>query len=290
MPTHRLSWFAALFLASALVTSGAQAQPTRRLDVHPDTLATRTDRLVAGRLCRRERLRQRPGLRGTQCARRSSRRPGRAPVRPDRAHQGPSRDLRRSLIGIIQASENRADLNVRTPLQELVRSDPDSFVLRSAIEALRVMALRQTQLPTLLAGRIARAREANDTALIPLLLEADESFAHMQRPIHAPAFVRTPPPPSPSKRPFGRHIGSSRSATTAPRTFAAAGSHQVALAAVMRAYHEKKPFTFGITTGDNFYPTSFPVTDGRELEDVLGRPVRGPRHPVLHLARQPRLG
>jgi tartrate-resistant acid phosphatase type 5 len=36
-------------------------------------------------------------------------------------------------------------------------------------------------------------------------------------------------------------------------------SHQASLAAAMRAYHGENHFAFGITTGDIFYPTSFPT-------------------------------
>ena len=170
----------------------------------------------------------------------------------------PASDIRRSLIGIVQASPNPNGLDTRAPLKQLVRTEPDSFVLRGAIEALRVMALRQIGLPALLASRVASARAARDTALVPLLLEADENFAHMERPIHAPAFVRTPPAPFPAvasvRAPF-RVLAFGDYGTAHLR---GAGSHQAALATVMRAYHASTPFAFGITTGDNFYPTSFP--------------------------------
>ena len=246
-------------VTSALAASSVQAQPGRRVDVHPDTLA----RVMAG-LSPATTAAATAYLSGPD----SSARRALGVLRADPAALGfvlavvtkePSRDMRRSLIGIIQASENRSGLDVRPPLQEIVRADPDSLVLGSAIDALRAIALRQTQLRTLLATRIARARAANDTALIPMLLEADESFAHLERPIHAPAFVRTPPPPFAVE-------ASIRAGT--PFRFVAFGdygtahlrgaqSHQAALANVMRAYHATKPFTFGITTGDNFYPTSF---------------------------------
>ena len=170
----------------------------------------------------------------------------------------PLPDVRRSLIAILVARSNAAAVDVRTPLQNVVRTERDSIVLKSAIEALRVTALRQTGLPSLFASRIAAARAAGDTALVPMLLEADESFVHAERPIHAPAFVRTPP------QPFAVTVAS-RSAYRVlafgdygTAHLAGVVSHQAALAAVMSAYHRTRPFAFGLTTGDNFYPTSFP--------------------------------
>ena len=247
----------AAILLIACVVSASTARAQRRVDVNADTLA----RVVAG-MAPATRQAATAYVTGPD----SSARNALSTLRSDPAalpfmlamlSREPSRGLRRSLIGIIQASENRAGLDVRTPLQNVVRTDTDSLVLKSAIEALRVMALRQTQLPSLLAARIAAARAAGDTALVPLLLEADESFLHAERPIHAPTFVRTPPPPfaveAPARTPY-RVLAFGDYGTA---HLSGVQSHQVALAAVMRAYHATKPFAFGLTTGDNFYPTSF---------------------------------
>lgn len=250
---------ATLLVASSFLASAAEAQQRRRADVHPDTLA----RATAG-LSPATRAAANAYVTGSD----SSARAALGVLRADPAAlrfvltmlpKEPSPGLRRALIAIIQTSEDRAGLDVWTPLQKVVEAEPDSLVLKSAIEALRAVALRQTQLPKLLANRIARAREANDTALMPLLLEADESFAHMQRPVHAPAFVRTAPPPfavEPSMRSPYRFVAFGDYGTAHLR---GGRSHQHALAAVMRAYHGANPFAFGITTGDNFYPTSFPT-------------------------------
>jgi len=258
IPTLPLVMF---LLASSALTSSGDAQRTRRVDVHPDTLA----RAMAG-LSPASTAAANAYVNGPD----SSARAALGALRADPAALGfvltvltkePSPGMRRALIAIIQASENRAGLDVWTPLQKVVEADRDSIVLKSAIEALRVIALRQTQLPALLAGRIARARAANDTAFVPLLLEADESFAHMQRPVHAPAFVRTPPPPfavETSLRTPYRLVAFGDYGTAHLGRVGGVQSHQAALAATMRAYHAANRFAFGITTGDNFYPTSFP--------------------------------
>ena len=250
--------FVLLAFASAVATSSTDAQSARRVTLQPDTLA----RALAG-VSPATTAAANIYLTGTDSAARATL----GTLGTDPAALGfvlavlpkePSRGLRRSLINIVQASANPNGLDTRTPLKEIVRTDPDSFVLRSAIEALRLMALRQIGLPALLASRVTSARAARDTALVPLLLEADESFAHMERPIHAPAFVRTPPAPFPAvasiRTPF-RVLAFGDYGTAHLR---GAGLHQAALATAMRAYHASKPFAFGITTGDNFYPTSFP--------------------------------
>jgi len=254
-----MSPLATFLLASSLLAANADAQQTRRVDVHPDTLA----RAMAG-LSPATTAAANAYVTGPD----SSARTALSALRADPAALGfvltmltrePSPGMRRALIAIIQASANRDGLDVWTPLQQVVAADPDSVVLKSAILALRVIALRQTQLPTLLGTRIAGARSTGDTALIPLLLEADESFAHLQGSVHAPAFVRTPPPPfavePPIRTPY-RFVAFGDYGTA---HLSGAPSHQVALAATMRAYHGAKRFTFGITTGDNFYPTSFPT-------------------------------
>ena len=257
-PIVRSLSYALLTFASAVPTSSADAQSARRVTVHPDTLA----RALAG-VSPATSAAANTYLTGTDSAARATL----GTLGTDPAALGfvlavlpkePSRGLRRSLINIVQASANPNGLDTRTPLKEIVRTDPDSFVLRSAIEALRLMALRQIGLPALLASRVTSARAAHDTALVPMLLEADESFVHMERPIHAPAFVRTPPAPFPAvasiRTPF-RVLAFGDYGTAHLR---GAGLHQAALAIAMRAYHAAKPFAFGITTGDNFYPTSFP--------------------------------
>ena len=250
-------WTRAAALIAACVVTASTARAQRRVEVNADTLT----RVTAG-MAPATRQAATAYVAGPDSAARTAlptlrSDPAALPFVLAVLSHEPSRDLRRSLIGIVQASENRARLDVRTPLQNVVRTDTDSLVLKSAIEALRVTALRQTGLPSLLAARIAGARASGDTAFVPLLLEADESFVHAERPIHAPTFVRTPPPPfaveAPARTPyrvlaFGdygtAHLGGVQ-------------SHQAALATVMRAYHATKPFAFGLTTGDNFYPTSF---------------------------------
>jgi hypothetical protein len=256
--TRSATSLATALLPCILATSAAGTQQPRRVDVHPDTLA----RVMAG-LSPATAAAVTAYLNGPDSTARSTL----GALRNDPAAlsfvlavlpKEPLRDVRRSLVFIIQANENRAGLDVWTPLQEAVRTDPDSFVVKGAIDALRTIALRQTQLSTILSDRITRARAQHDTALVPTLLEADESFAHMARPIHAPAFVRTPPPPFAVEGRVRTPLRFIAFGDYGTAHLAGATSHQAALATVMRAYHAKRPFTFGITTGDNFYPTSFP--------------------------------
>jgi tartrate-resistant acid phosphatase type 5 len=249
---------ATALLGMALTASAANAQQPRRLDVHADTL---TAAMVG--LSPATKAAASAYVTGPDAAARNAL----GALRADPAAlrfvltvltREPTSDLRRNLIGIIQSSQNPARLDVRTPLQAIVRTDRDTTVLKSAIEALRTLALRETQLPAMLAERIASARAANDTALVALLLEADESFAHQQRPIYAPAFIRTPPSPFPVETSLPTPFRVLAFGDYGTAHLAGATSHQAALAAVMRARHATTPFSFGLTTGDNFYPTSFP--------------------------------
>ena len=249
---------ATVLLVVSVIASGTSAQQPRRVDVHPDTLAAGMTGLSPTTKAAATAY-----ITGPDSAARNAL----GALRTDSAAlrfvltmltREPASDLRRSLIAIVQTSPNAARLDVRTPLQTVVRMERDTTVLKSAIEALRVLALRDTQLPSLLAERIASARAAKDTALVTMLLEADESFVHMQRPIYAPAFVRTPPAAFPVEASLPTPFRVLAFGDYGTAHLAGPGSHQAALASVMRARHTTAPFSFGLTTGDNFYPTSFP--------------------------------
>ena len=248
---------ATVLLGISLTALATNAQQPRRVDVPPDTLATAMVGLSPG-----TRTAATVYVTGPDSAARNALGALRADTGALRfvlamVTREPASDLRRGLIGIIQSSRNPARLDVRTPLQAVVRTDRDTVVLKSAIEALRVLALRETQLPALLAERIASARASNDTALVTVLLEADESFVYMQRPIHAPAFARTPPARFPVAASLPTPFRVLAFGDYGTAHLAGGLSHQASLAAVMRARHGTRPFSFGLTTGDNFYPTSF---------------------------------
>lgn len=164
---------------------------------------------------------------------------------------------------IVQSMEYR-DYLQRAPgamavLQSLVRNEPDAAIVGLATGILQKVALAQTGIRGLLAERIVRARAANDTAMLRFAMEEDDAMAYAEVPVIAPTFLRNPPPvfsAAPAGKPirfiaFGdygyAHISDPRYK-----------GHQGAVAASIRSYHQKHPITFGITTGDNFYPTSPP--------------------------------
>jgi hypothetical protein len=103
---------ATVLLVLSLATSGAGAQSGRRVRVHPDTLA----RAMTG-LSPATTTAANAYISGSD----SSARAALPALRADPAALGfvlamltkePSRDLRRSLIAIVQASENRAGLDI----------------------------------------------------------------------------------------------------------------------------------------------------------------------------------
>ncbi len=141
-------------------------------------------------------------------------------------------------------------------LVDRVARDPDARVIAAAARAVRVLALATSGLPDAVSKRIGQARTARDTALLRLLLEEDESLVHAARPVAAPAFVRTPPSPfrvAPANLPIRFSVFGDYGVAHLERT----DTHQVLMAHVLSEYHKLHRIDFGITTGDNFYPTSF---------------------------------
>jgi tartrate-resistant acid phosphatase type 5 len=164
---------------------------------------------------------------------------------------------------ILQSMEYREHFHrapgVLDALRDRVRHDSDPAIVGLAGELLHKAAVAQIGLRDLLAERIASARAANDTAMLRFAMDEDDAQAHAEVPVIAPAFLRNPPPVF-SVVPSGKSI---RFVAFGDYGYAHLSnprypSHQGAVAATIRAYMKKHPFNFGITTGDNFYPTSFP--------------------------------
>jgi tartrate-resistant acid phosphatase type 5 len=153
-------------------------------------------------------------------------------------------------------------------LRERVRSDASFGVVAAAAEALQRAILIQSGAREAFQERITRARASGDTALLRLALEHEEELAHLERPVTVPYFMRTPPPVF--------------AATTAgqPIRFAAIGDYglertfqqQNDVALALQAFDRQQPLTFGITTGDNFYPAGLTSPDDprwkRQWEDL----------------------
>ena len=192
----------------------------------------------------------------------------------------PSEQVRESLVA---SMPYYADYWARIPgivpaLVDRVTRDPSVRVVSAAAEAVRVLSLATSGLANAVRQRLETARVAGDTALSRLLLEEDESLVHAMQPVAAPPFVRTAAPPF-NAVPAGQPIRFSVFGDYGFAHLNRVEAHQVEIAGVLREYHERNPLNFGITTGDNFYPTSFATpTDPNwqitwaNLYDPLGIP------------------
>lgn len=174
----------------------------------------------------------------------------------------PKDSVRRSVVAGMGRRVHLATHERAVPtLVALVERDPSPMVVGEALTLLGGVAIQASGVRAALARRMDRARSGGDAALVRSLRAADETLAHLEGGLHAPAFVRTPPPifsVVPADQPVRvLAFGDYGVAHLASR----ANSHQVPLAEAMRVRHARRPFNFAVTTGDNFYPTSFPTPD-----------------------------
>lgn len=192
----------------------------------------------------------------------------------------PSPQIRQSLIASMPYySDYWSNVPGIVPaLVDRIRRDPSVNVVASATEAVRVLALATSELPEAVRQRLSVARASGDTTLARLLLEEDENLVHAMQPVAAPPFVRNAPPPFPAV-PSDQNIRFSVFGDYGVAHLPNMRGHQLDIARALRNYHGQNALDFGITTGDNFYPTSFPSpTDPSwqvtwaDLYDPLGIP------------------
>lgn len=148
---------------------------------------------------------------------------------------------------IIDELEDIIDDRVRVALERRVRDDPDHDVALAALELLR---LRATE-PLLhaLNARLDRVRRAGDAEGLQRLARDQERWISIARGALLPTFFQTPPPVF-SVKPQPQPIR-----VLAFGDFGDGSDSQRQVAAAMRRYHRRRPFDFGITLGDNFYPS-----------------------------------
>jgi tartrate-resistant acid phosphatase type 5 len=129
-------------------------------------------------------------------------------------------------------------------------TDPD--LMLSYLDAQRRIEVRIQR--RLLSDRIAAARQAGDTKTLETLAQADERLLMIERGASIPGYMRRPPavwaavPPGRPIRVVG--MGDFGSGTQAQKDVAAAIVRMGAA----------RPFDFGLTFGDNFYPSGMAST------------------------------
>ena len=136
-------------------------------------------------------------------------------------------------------------------------SDPDLMLAYlDAARRLEAKRLRET-----LSARIAEARRGGDERVLGTLAAADDRWVVEERGAAIPGFMRRPPPVF-SVKPSDQAIrligmGDFGSGTQAQREVAAA---------IVRM-GKSAPFDFGLTFGDNFYPSGMNGTDDSRWRD-----------------------
>jgi hypothetical protein len=147
---------------------------------------------------------------------------------------------------VLNVPHFRANRRVRPVLTSLVLSDPDAGVVQQALDTLRGFEL--SPLRNLLEQRLEAARQSGDRELLRALAPEHERWIGLERGTALPAFMRAVPPV------FSLKPASQPVRLVAFGDFGQGTEAQKRVAAAMLREHHARPFDFGITTGDNFYP------------------------------------
>jgi tartrate-resistant acid phosphatase type 5 len=136
-------------------------------------------------------------------------------------------------------------------------SDPE--LLGVYLDAVRMLEMKEIR--ATLAPKIAAARAAHDDKALASLSAADERWLMLEHASPIPGFMRRPPAVfavEPADRAI-RVIGMG--------DFGEGDQAQMAVAAAIVRMGKATPFDFGITFGDNFYPSGMKGTDDPRWRD-----------------------
>ena len=156
----------------------------------------------------------------------------------------PSADVREDIVDEL---EEVVDPRVGPALEKRLLLDPDLDIALASLELLRARA--ETPLLRLLERRLEDERQTGNAAAIARLVREQERWTTVIRGGLLPTFLQTPPPVfavTPPQQPvrvlaFGDYGDGTKA--------------QQLVAAAMSRYHRERPFNFGVTLGDNFYPS-----------------------------------
>jgi tartrate-resistant acid phosphatase type 5 len=154
----------------------------------------------------------------------------------------PSAKVRYAIVDTLGRSNNP---RVREMLEHFAVNDADASVSGIALERLRI--LHNLDMRSLLAKRIAIAKEKNDEAGLRTLGLEQERWISLVRGTMLPAFLRKTP------EKFSVKAEDKAIRVLAFGDFGTGSPSQKKTAAAMLEFHRKNPFDFGITLGDNFY-------------------------------------
>jgi hypothetical protein len=151
--------------------------------------------------------------------------------------------LARAVLNVPHFRSNR---RARPVLTSLVLSDVDAAVVQQSLDTLRSFEL--SPLRNLLEQRLAAARSRGDENFVRALAPEHERWLSLERGTALPAFMREVPPA------FSLKSAGERLRLVAFGDFGQGTDAQKRVAVAMLKEHRARPFDFGITTGDNFYP------------------------------------
>jgi hypothetical protein len=156
----------------------------------------------------------------------------------------PSADVREQIVDELEDVE---DARVTPALERRVAADPDLDIAMVSLDLLRARAVKP--LLGLLEARLTAERAKGPGAGVDRLLREQERWTSIVRGALLPTFFQAPPPVFsvvPATRPVR---------VLAFGDFGDGSDAQRRVAAAMLRYHRRTPFDFGVTLGDNFYPS-----------------------------------
>jgi hypothetical protein len=156
----------------------------------------------------------------------------------------PSADVRENIVDELEEVD---DPRVDPALERRLLVDPDPDIALASLELLR--ARRTLPLMRLLEQRLDAERKGGSPDRIGRFIAEQERWATIVRGGLLPTFFQSPPAMF-SVKPAGQPVR-----VLAFGDYGDGGDAQKRVAAAMLRYHQQDRFDFGITLGDNFYPS-----------------------------------
>ncbi len=149
--------------------------------------------------------------------------------------------------------------NVVTGLQKLAESASDPDLLLAYLDAERRIEVKRLRKE--ISARIASARQSGDTKALETLAAADERWMLIERGASFPGYMRRVPAVFEAK-PAGQPVR-----IVGMGDFGEGSQAQRDVAAAMVAMGKSRAFDFGLTFGDNFYPSGMTGPDDTRWRD-----------------------
>ncbi|HEY5227696.1 MAG TPA: metallophosphoesterase [Opitutaceae bacterium] len=148
---------------------------------------------------------------------------------------------------------------VTEALEKLARGASDPDLMLSYMESERRLEVKRIR--RALTERIAEARKSGDMKELDALAKADERWVMVERGAAMPGFMRVP------AAPFTVKDASKPVRLVGMGDFGQGSSAQKAVAAEILKMGAAAPFDFGVTFGDNFYPSGMNSTEDPRWRD-----------------------